>query len=117
MGNTGKENVAELTSVPSYQSQHIGNVESLELSTSIIDNERPKKHFSILSAIGVQYSITAAPLTLGYYLSLTLGIGGGPGMLYGFLFVAVFQAIGVLAVSELASAYPHSSGIVVATAS
>ncbi|KAJ6189025.1 hypothetical protein N7519_003933 [Penicillium mononematosum] len=73
-------------------------------------NSRPQVHFSVLSALGVQFSVTGAPLTLGTYLSLTIGVGGSPAYFWGFILVGFFQVVIGLAVSELASAIPHSSG-------
>ncbi|KAB8217743.1 amino acid/polyamine transporter I [Aspergillus novoparasiticus] len=71
---------------------------------------RPKVHFNLFSALGQQYSITAAPLAIGVYLSLVTGLGGPPGYFWGFILVGFFQFIVCLAVGELASATPHSSG-------
>lgn len=70
----------------------------------------PGVHFSVLSALGVQFSVTGAPLTLGTYLSLTIGVGGSPAYFWGFIMVGFFQLAVGLAVSELASAIPHTSG-------
>ncbi|KAF3024782.1 hypothetical protein E8E14_007757 [Neopestalotiopsis sp. 37M] len=69
-----------------------------------------KKHFSLWSSLGVQFSVTASPLTLGTYLSLNMGVGGAPGYFWGFIFVGVFQLIGTLVTAEIASSLPHSSG-------
>ncbi|KAL2071013.1 hypothetical protein VTL71DRAFT_14039 [Oculimacula yallundae] len=70
----------------------------------------PKVHFNLWSAIGIQYSLTAAPIAIGFYLSLVIGLGGSAGYFWDFIMVAVFQMIVCLAVCELASAMPHSSG-------
>ncbi|KAE8156562.1 amino acid permease-domain-containing protein [Aspergillus tamarii] len=83
--------------------------------TSDIEGEialevRPKVHFNLFLALGQQYSITAAPLAIGIYLSLVTGLGGPPGYFWGFILVGFFQFIVCLAVAELASAIPHSSG-------
>lgn len=71
---------------------------------------KPKVHFSLLSAIGVQYSVTSAPIAIGTYLSLAIGLGGSPAYFWGFLMVGFFQFAMCLAAAELASAMPHSSG-------
>lgn len=71
---------------------------------------RPKVHFNLFSAIGVQYSVTAAPIAIGTYLSLTIGLGGSPAYFWGYVMMGFFQLTTCLAVSELASALPHSSG-------
>src|ERR1700742_2068797 len=73
-------------------------------------NAEPRVHFSLLSAIGVQYSVTAPPIAIGTYLSLVVGLGGSPAYFWGFLLMGVMQTATCLAVAELASAIPHSSG-------
>lgn len=70
----------------------------------------PKVHFSLLSAIGVQYSVTGAPIAIGTYLSLTIGLGGSAAFFWGYFMMGFFQLTTCLAISELASAIPHSSG-------
>jgi choline transport protein len=69
-----------------------------------------KRHFSIWASIGVNYSVSATPLTVGSNLALAIGVGGSPMFFYGFLFTGFFQMILCLAMAELASAMPHSSG-------
>ncbi|KAL5321333.1 hypothetical protein ACEPPN_012148 [Leptodophora sp. 'Broadleaf-Isolate-01'] len=86
-------------------------IEQRTTSTSeAVGEVRPKKHFSLLAALGVQFSVTGAPLTIGSYLSLAVGLGGSAGYFWGFLMVGFFQLVVCLAVCELASAIPHSSG-------
>ncbi|OJJ07427.1 hypothetical protein ASPVEDRAFT_178051 [Aspergillus versicolor CBS 583.65] len=64
----------------------------------------------MLGAIGIQYSLTCAPLAIGFYLSMVIGLGGSPAYFWGFIVTGVFQLFVCLAVSELASAIPHSAG-------
>lgn len=71
---------------------------------------KPKTHFSLLGAIGIQYSLTCAPLAIGFYLSMVIGLGGSPAYFWGFVVTGFFQLFVCLAVSELASAIPHSAG-------
>lgn len=71
---------------------------------------KPKVHFSLLGAIGVQYSVTSAPLAIGAYLSLAIGLGGSPAYFWGFFMVGFFQFAVCLVTAEIASAIPHSSG-------
>lgn len=71
---------------------------------------RPKVHFSLLGAIGLQYSVTSAPIAIGAYLSLAIGLGGSPAYFWGFFAVGLLQLAACLAAAELASAIPHSSG-------
>ncbi|KAH9222222.1 amino acid/polyamine transporter I [Leptodontidium sp. 2 PMI_412] len=70
----------------------------------------PAVHFTFWSALGIQYSLTSAPLALGLYLSLVVGLGGSPVFVWGFLLVGVVQLTQCLAIAELASAIPHSAG-------
>ncbi|KAJ5205112.1 uncharacterized protein N7498_005991 [Penicillium cinerascens] len=44
----------------------------------------PKKNFGLLTAMGVQYSVTGAPIAIGTYLSLAIGLGGSPAYFWGF---------------------------------
>ncbi|OAR03623.1 hypothetical protein LLEC1_04777 [Akanthomyces lecanii] len=71
---------------------------------------KPKVHFSLLGAIGVQYSVTSAPIAIGAYMSLAIGLGGSPAYFWGFFMVGFFQLLVCLTTAELASAIPHSSG-------
>ena len=71
---------------------------------------KPKTHFSLLGAIGIQYSLTSAPLAIGFYLSMVIGLGGSPAYFWGFILMGFFQVFVYLAVCELASAIPHSAG-------
>ena len=71
---------------------------------------KPKTHFSLLGAIGIQYSLTSAPLAIGFYLSMVIGLGGSPAYFWGFILMGFFQVFVCLAVCELASAIPHSAG-------
>lgn len=89
--------------------QHLSSLSKENVSEDAHD-ARSKVHFSMLGALGLQFSITGAPITLGTYLSLTIGAGGSPGYFWGFVMVGFFQFIVGLAVAELASALPHSSG-------
>ncbi|KAJ3497091.1 hypothetical protein NLG97_g2166 [Lecanicillium saksenae] len=71
---------------------------------------RSKVHFSLLAAVGVQNSVTCAPIAIGTYLSLAIGLVGSPAYFWGFFMVGFFQFAMCLATAELASAIPHSSG-------
>lgn len=85
--------------------------ETAPANESIAQGEvKPKAHFSLLGAIGVQYSLTSAPLAIGFYLSIVIGLGGSAGYFWGFVVMGFFQLFVCLAVCELASAIPHSAG-------
>lgn len=76
------------------------NVEAREL----------RSRFSVLAAIGIQYSITGTPLAIGSYLAFILGAGGSPFFFYAFLVASVGQLLVCTSLSEIASVYPHASG-------
>lgn len=80
------------------------------LESEDVGEVAPKVHFSLWSAIGVQYSVTSAPIAIGTYLSLIIGLGGSPAYFWGYFMMGFFQLASCLAVCELASAIPHSSG-------
>lgn len=94
------------TSKMTPESQHDETVERAGQQHQV----KPKVHFNLLSAIGVQYSVTAPPIAIGAYLSLVIGLGGSPAYFWGFILMGVMQTATCLAVAELASAIPHSSG-------
>ncbi|KAH7034674.1 amino acid/polyamine transporter I [Microdochium trichocladiopsis] len=75
---------------------------------------RPR--FSVLAAIGIQYSISATPLAIGGYLTFILGVGGSPFFFYCFLVAVTGQMLVCLSLAEIASVYPHASGQVFWTA-
>ncbi|KFY92623.1 hypothetical protein V500_04120 [Pseudogymnoascus sp. VKM F-4518 (FW-2643)] len=101
---------AHPSSLSSLKGTNIVEKEFSTMSTEGGTVRAQKKHFNFWSALGIQYSVTAAPLTLGMYMSLSVGLGGAPFYFWGFIFVGIMQFIGALAVSEIASALPHSSG-------
>lgn len=83
-----------------------GMIEAVQVGQTV----QPKVKFNLLAAIGVQYSVTAAPVAIGTYLSLVVGLGGSPTYFWGYILTGCFQFAVALAISELASAVPHSSG-------
>lgn len=76
----------------------------------VVGEVQPKVHFNLFQTLAMNFSITCTPLSIGAYLSLIVGLGGSPFYIWGFLFASVFQLILGLAVAEIASAIPHSSG-------
>ncbi|OJD19126.1 hypothetical protein AJ78_00912 [Emergomyces pasteurianus Ep9510] len=79
-------------------------------SESHIAEASPKINFSLLSCLGVNFSITATPLAIGTYLALSIGTGGPPFFFYEFVFAGIGQIILCLALAELASSFPHALG-------
>jgi hypothetical protein len=90
------------------------NLESISTDSEqlavVVGDVTPKVHFSLFQTLGMAFSITGAPLAIGLYLSLVIGVGGSPFYIWGFGFVVFFQMIVCVAVAEIASAIPHSSG-------
>lgn len=74
------------------------------------EEARPEVHFNLWAVLGVNFSITATPLTVGTYLALAVGVGGSPIFFYEYIFAAFFQLILCLGMAEIASSIPHSSG-------
>ncbi|KAL2068433.1 hypothetical protein VTL71DRAFT_16531 [Oculimacula yallundae] len=75
-----------------------------------------KSRFSVFSAIGIQYSISATPLAVGSYITFILGAGGSPYFFYAFIVAAFGQLLVCASMAEIASVYPHASGQVFWTA-
>ncbi|KAH7137801.1 amino acid/polyamine transporter I [Dactylonectria macrodidyma] len=71
-----------------------------------LDHDR----FSVLGAVGIYWSSTAAPLSICSSLQLVMGVGGSPFYFWAFCVAAFFQFTVALSLAELASAYPHTSG-------
>jgi amino acid permease len=71
---------------------------------------KPQVHFNLLSCLGLNFSITATPLSVGTYLALAVGVGGPPIFFFEFVFAGFGQLVLALALAELASAIPHSTG-------
>ena len=81
-----------------------------ERSAVLVGSTERRVHFNLVQTLGMIFSITAPPIGIGLYLSLIVGVGGFRFYIWGYLFSAFFQLITCLAVAELASAIPHSSG-------
>ncbi|KAK6823054.1 hypothetical protein RU639_006103 [Aspergillus parasiticus] len=58
----------------------------------------------------MNFTITAAPISIGSFLALTIGLGGPPFFFYGFLFIGLGQLVLCLAAAEIASSMPHPLG-------
>lgn len=81
-----------------------------EGTSTTVEARELRPRFSVLSAIGIQFSITGTPLAVGSYIVFTLGAGGSPFFFYAFLVAAVGQLIVCTCMAEIASVYPHASG-------
>lgn len=74
---------------------------------------RLKERFSLLSTLGVNTSVTATPLAMGTYLSVIIGVGGSPVIIYGYIVAVTLNLLVCASLSEIASEYPHSSGKII----
>ncbi|CAG9988314.1 unnamed protein product [Clonostachys byssicola] len=70
-----------------------------------------KERFSLTGMIGLYFSLGAAPLAVGSYTTLILGVGGGAFLFWGTVVGVVFQIFIALSLAEIASAFPHSIGM------
>jgi hypothetical protein len=84
--------------------------ENGELQSVPPNSPKPKVHFNLAQTLGMNYSISAAPISIGVYTALVIGLGGFPFYIWAFVVAAFFQLITCVAVAEIASAIPHSSG-------
>ncbi|PCG88543.1 Amino acid/polyamine transporter I [Penicillium occitanis (nom. inval.)] len=66
--------------------------------------------FNLWVMLGVQYTISAAPLSICGFMQFTLGVGGSPFFFWGFLAAVFCQGLVVLSFAELGSSYPHVAG-------
>lgn len=58
--------------------------------------------------------MVGAPLTIGSYMSFSLGVGGSPFFIYTYIVCFVFQMFVCLSVAEIASCYLHTLGMFLA---
>lgn len=73
--------------------------------------ELKQDRFNTWSVIGVQFSITAAPIAILLYTSLVPGFGGTSYFFWCF-FTSMFGQISVAAsLAEIAAFLPHASGL------
>ncbi|GMG23015.1 unnamed protein product [Aspergillus oryzae var. brunneus] len=75
-----------------------------EDSIQIVNSDAPLHTWG---ALGMNFTITAAPISIGSFLALAIGLGGSPFFFYGFLFTGLGQLILCLAAAEIASSRPH----------
>ena len=70
----------------------------------------PDKPFKLWSTLGIAYSITSTPLAIGTYLSVSVGVGGSPVSIFGYVMAAIFNMFVCLSLAEMAAIMPHSAG-------
>jgi hypothetical protein len=78
----------------------VGDVEAVEVG----------KPFHFWSTLGISFSITSVPLSIGTYLSVNIGVGGSPVYFFGYIVAALFNLCICASLAELAAVFPHSSG-------
>ncbi|KAB8221644.1 amino acid/polyamine transporter I [Aspergillus novoparasiticus] len=83
-------------------------ITTMEEGSIQIINSDATLHF--WGALGMNFTITAAPISIGSFLALTIGLGGPPFFFYGFLFTGLGQLVLCLAAAEIASSMPHPLG-------
>lgn len=74
--------------------------------------ELKRDRFSTMSVIGVQFSITAAPIAILLYSGLVTGVGGTSYFFWCFLVAMVGQISVAASLAEIAAFLPHASGMV-----
>lgn len=69
-----------------------------------------QKPFNLLSCLGLQYSLTSTPLAIGTYLAVSIGVGGSPVFVYGYILAVVLNLCVCASLCEIAAVYPHTAG-------
>lgn len=73
--------------------------------------ELRSRHFNLWSTLGINFSTIGTPLSIGTYLAFTIGVGGSPAYIYGYITTCLFQIMVCICLAELAATFPHSSGM------
>lgn len=94
-------------------SAEVVNAESIHGADTVtqLEARELKSRFNIWAAIGIQFSISATPLAVGVYITLVLGAGGSPYFFYAFLVAVLGQMLVCTCMAEIASVFPHASGM------
>lgn len=100
MDSEANARLAHLTTSETTHTIHEGSMEDIQRS-----------HFSVLTAIGINYSLIGTPLTIGTYLAFSSGVGGSPVYIFGYIVALIFQLLVCVSLAELAAALPHPSGM------
>ena len=90
---------------PIAQIPSIGTGDNMILETAEL-----KPRFSVLSAIGIQFSLLATPLAVGSFLTFILGVGGSPFFFYASIVSFTGQMLVCISLAEIAAVFPHASG-------
>jgi amino acid transporter len=95
----GDQDFTPVISKDEDHSLHPGDLEKLK-----------RRHFNFWGAIGINYAVAGTPLAIGAFLAFSIGVGGSPVYIFGYILVFVFQMLVCLSLAELAGAFPHSAG-------
>ncbi|KIW36491.1 uncharacterized protein PV06_11258 [Exophiala oligosperma] len=74
------------------------------------------KPFKLWSTLGIAYSITSTPLAIGTYLAVSIGVGGSPVSIFGYIMVVILDMCICVSLAEMAAIMPHSAGQIFWTA-
>ena len=69
-----------------------------------------RQHFSLWSTVGINYTSINTPLSIGTYMAFSIGVGGSPVYIFGYILAVSFQFLLCVSLAELAAAFPHSTG-------
>lgn len=73
-------------------------------------NELDDRRFNTWGAIGVQFSVSAAPLAICEFTYLVVGVGGAPYFFWCYLVAVLFQLCMVASLAEISAVFPHALG-------
>lgn len=76
----------------------------------VLEGVQLKERFGLISTIGLYFSLGAAPLSIGSYMTVISGAGGGAFLFWGTLVAFFFQMLVCLSLAEVSSAFPHTIG-------
>jgi choline transport protein len=99
IGNPTKKSTESSTQSNADCTTEVGSVEEL--------HQRP---FNLWSTLGLAFSVTCTPLSIGSYLSVSVGVGGSPVFFFGYIFSALMNLCICLSLAEISAVYPHASG-------
>lgn len=104
----GKEESKLASDKSAAQSAAEADVASGEILDEHVQHlEQP---FNLWSTLGIQFSITATPLSIGTYLSVSISSGGGPVFFFGYIVAVALNLLVCASLAEIAAVHPHASG-------
>lgn len=72
--------------------------------------ELHQRRFNLWSTLGLAFSVSCTPLSIGSYLSVSVGVGGSPVFFFGYIFSALMNICVCLSLAEISAVYPHALG-------